>query len=492
MGTTPLEAALLEAWHRLSNHVRHDRVERTRREARLSQAQMSRPWRAWCVAIRASDTRIDKYSALIRPFNDCGEHGVPHSVEMDAQDIAALVKPVLLDWPGVRVPEAAARLGRSPAVVHGWVRKGGVLEVKWCPATPLGYFGRPAPLVWAHEKLDPAGMHGKAPNDILGGMWLSHWQRVPSDAELFAQRVPANRGLGGWSWLCPGLAGNKCGRRADLLYLPVPVWTLGKHLDWDWRTGTRISEQTSKQASEASEDHAAPNEGRPNAQPAPRETQTSPAGAESPDVHANRPRFACRYCHRVINVSMLNGNSGWNKFVGQVSGGLLYGREVARTPEVLEELRITRRRRFAPQKNAVAKRARVIELLKRGWGPRRIARGTGISERCVQSHLQHIYKAEGVRLLGELRRKWGLARPTARQAAVMRLVLQGMTDPQIAARLGIPLPTVAARLYLLYRRIGVRSRKDLRAKYGGTARRDHANRRINPSQTRGHSAARML
>lgn len=467
MGMTPLEIALINAWWRLSDHVRLDRAERARREARLTTSTMTRPWRAWCVAIRASDTRIHKYTALIRPYNDINDYGLPHSVEMDAEEIAAMVKPVLLDWPGVTVAKAAASLGRSPQTIFKWIKNGEVFsEVKRVCATPLGSFGKPRPLVWAHRRMDPAGVHGKAPNDYLSGMWLAHWERIPPDAELFAERVPRERGCGGgWQWICPGLRGKKCGRSVDKLYLPVPVWTLGRYLDHDWRTGNRRSADEPTAKTDAAAVPTAPS-------PIPTEQDTEsadhPAQGDS-GAAAPRPQFACSNCHRVQCISMTT-SAGWNLLVSVMSDGLLYGHDVPKTREILEDLDLTRRCRPSIRKDAVIRRARVMQLLRRGWGPKRIARAMGVAHTTAVRHTTAVCAAEGVKGVVALYHKWGVRRvprrhKAPRSALVLKLMLAGWKDREIGEHMGTNRRAVSKLVQFLCKRHRVRSRHQLKAKF---------------------------
>lgn len=51
-------------------------------------------------------------------------------------------------------------------------------------------------------------------------------------------------------------------------------------------------------------------------------------------------------------------------------------------------------------------------------------------------------------------------RPSYRQAEVLDLVAQGMTDREIGNQLGISPKTVGVHLHRLYRRYGIRSRSE--------------------------------
>jgi hypothetical protein len=43
--------------------------------------------------------------------------------------------------------------------------------------------------------------------------------------------------------------------------------------------------------------------------------------------------FACKTCWKVRSACMANA-TGWNEFIAQISGGLLYGRDVPRPAEI--------------------------------------------------------------------------------------------------------------------------------------------------------------
>src|SRR4051812_46066816 len=57
-----LDVALQEAWNRLSRRVKEDRLEARRRAARRLNKTFHQPPRAWCLAIRANDTRLHGYT----------------------------------------------------------------------------------------------------------------------------------------------------------------------------------------------------------------------------------------------------------------------------------------------------------------------------------------------------------------------------------------------------------------------------------------------
>ena len=79
------------------------------------------------------------------------------------------------------------------------------------------------------------------------------------------------------------------------------------------------------------------------------EARRSPLDAEVRDERADAiepplPTFACNDCHRVQRFTRI-GTRGWNKMIGHVSGGLLYGAEVPRPAWLTHD----RKRPFAPR-----------------------------------------------------------------------------------------------------------------------------------------------
>lgn len=55
----------------------------------------------------------------------------------------------------------------------------------------------------------------------------------------------------------------------------------------------------------------------------------------------------------------------------------------------------------------------------------------------------------------------GLRRLTLREARVVRLVAEGLSDEQVAERLGIGVAEVSAELAEVFRKLGLRSRTEL-------------------------------
>ena len=62
-----LDSILLEAWNRIGEAVRQDRIKAFKRSQRRFRSVFTRPMREWCLVIRASDTRINEHTAIIEP-----------------------------------------------------------------------------------------------------------------------------------------------------------------------------------------------------------------------------------------------------------------------------------------------------------------------------------------------------------------------------------------------------------------------------------------
>jgi hypothetical protein len=342
-----LDALLFEAWERIGEQLRHDRIRALSRSRRRL-GILSRPMRAWCLCIRASDTRINNWSALIHP-QDAIEHQVPHTITLSGTLIRELTKPVTIPFPGVPYAEAAKLLGRDYQTLAYWAYKG-VLKTDYYPR-----YRRPRnrePLVWTPSPIDPNRARGRAPHAVWGTLWQWLWEKLPPEYELVVRREPrflrhpgkGRRGesggderFRGWYFVCPGRVdecGNYkgCGERCTFLFGPQSVWTLPQHL------GTP---------------------GLP-CEPDPIASSGGGAGAGGPRS------FACKRCWRVRGMSWADG-TGWNEFVSHISGGLLYGRDVPRPLDI------------CPTVRKVAYKAKPDANRKR-YARKRAAAGPGIGE----------------------------------------------------------------------------------------------------------------
>ena len=204
-----LEIAVLEAWHRLAERVRKDRVEAGRRAARRLGRSFSRPPRAWCLALRAGDSRITPMYSLFEPAEKWAALRRAHTINLDAPALRALCAPVRIPWPGVPWKHAADLLGRDPTVIARWIKRG-LLQVRYKYCRSEGYRGKPRPMVWSDSPLNPMIHEARAPHPVWGTLWQNLHERIPEDLTLRVERTPIARprrrsDFWGWRFTCPGL-----------------------------------------------------------------------------------------------------------------------------------------------------------------------------------------------------------------------------------------------------------------------------------------------
>ncbi|MEM7626731.1 MAG: hypothetical protein AAF333_14150 [Planctomycetota bacterium] len=293
-----LDHNLIVAWNEVREKLRGDPAARGRRYERGLRKALRRPPRAWCISLRAADTRIES-SAFIEP--DLVAARREHRLLMFGGLVSHLCKPVVIEWPGVIYDEAARRLGLDPRTMIDWIRKG------WVDSRRERVPGRKGPMtryVWTGAGGVDVG-YGRGRGREWGTLWQNLWRRVPADFEQVIRRVPrlrprsgARRGgeaidaFRGWDWECPGriAADGKelgCGRVCKKLVAPLPVWTIDRALGAS--AGAALV-------------------------------------AESSPV---RSRFACEKCWNVQHTPS-DPDAAWNTLVSYLSGGLVYGREVPR------------------------------------------------------------------------------------------------------------------------------------------------------------------
>lgn len=305
-----LDQALLEAWHAVSARLKNEPWALARRMERVSRKELRRPVRAWCVALRASDSRIGAHEWRTELQEHLAYKGKNHFLTLTGDRLRELCRPVRIDAPGVPVVEAAKLLGRDERTVWSWMQKGRLhVERKSMPSkTTMKH------RVWSGP-IDPQADDGRGPWEVWGTLWQSLWERIPADYTQRVQRTVRLRTkrndskeyednfrgqfrghYRGWDWKCPGrlLATGqhlKCGRVCKKLWMPLPAWTIGDYL------GERSGE----------------------------------AWQQIPKFEMGRSRFACAKCWGMrFDPVKSSPDEAWNQFVSTVSGGLLYGREVAR------------------------------------------------------------------------------------------------------------------------------------------------------------------
>lgn len=305
-----LDRALLDAWNRVLPRLRADPGERLRRLARRRRATLRRPPRAWCLALRASDTRLNHLTAYVEPLppsadvdafpaesaGDAIARRLPHTIDVDAPLIRRLTAPVRLPASGEDWQVVANLLGTHEETLRHAIRQG-VLRARHVPRLG-GKRGKPVPVLYSPHLLDPSNAnHRTAPDPRWGTLWQSLADRLPADFTQTLTRVPRTRRdprddpdapprFRGWHWRCPA-----CRKPVRTLFLPLPPATLQSLLGVDLHEDGRLVPHT-------------------------------PADIDPPPT-----TFACHHCHRVRYFDSQNAG-GWNHLVTHLSGGLLYGSEV--------------------------------------------------------------------------------------------------------------------------------------------------------------------
>ena len=121
---------VLEAWENLGPGIMADPEELQRRLARRRSALLTRPQRAWCLCVRASDRRITPMDWIITPEHamelDHPEHPyepIEHEVTIQPHGLRKFCRAVRTDSWGERVEVVARRLGVP--------RKSALLDARW-------------------------------------------------------------------------------------------------------------------------------------------------------------------------------------------------------------------------------------------------------------------------------------------------------------------------------------------------------------------------
>ncbi|KAA0215881.1 MAG: LuxR family transcriptional regulator [Leptolyngbya sp. PLA3] len=392
-----LDRALLDAWSRLGRRVRADRVEAAVRAARRSTPTLTRPPRAWCLCVRASDTRLDALAALASE-RDC-KRGLPHALTLYTPAIRTLVAPVNIPWPGIRATRAAARLGRHPESLRNWLDKG-LVHVRYDPPSIHSSRGKRVPVLWTPSPLDPNANIGRPPHAVWGTIWQYHHTRIPDTLTLTADRFPRTRAdprdaAGarprhcGWLFQCPGRPiGARRGSpptsdRANDAILPSPLGA-------DARSTQRVETDEAPRCSRLVSRLYCPLPVTTLAHllaDDPLLPFPSPAPQSRPDAPCRIPdAFLCHHCHRIRYFTL--DREGWNHFVTHISAGLLFGHEVPR-PASLPHIR---RRRYTPRTRLSPRRDQVERLLLQGLTYNQIADSLGLAYSTVHAHIKRLYK----------------------------------------------------------------------------------------------------
>jgi len=344
-----LHVAFSEVWGRISLDADEVRARLARRRG----AEMSRPPRAWCLAVRAGDLRIEPYRVAIVPFYRDGDVE-REEVTLDAKVLTRICAPVALDDGGECLGTVAEKLGVKSEDLS-WARKAGVFRER-----KSRRFRGWTPVLYCDYLLDPSSPLRRGADKLWAWAWKTAVKRLPADFAQVVERrmlyryVRGEPKARGWRWVCGG-----CRKLVRTIYLPLRDRNLAEYF------GVKVE------------------------------------GDEVDEVVELPRTFACTRCHRVRYFSRVD-RHGWNQLVAHATGGLLYGREV-RKPEYWKE---TRRRAYRPsvRRAKSLRREEVRRLLLLGLGVGDVAKELGISVNGVNNHTRVIYREAGVHSYRELRR----------------------------------------------------------------------------------------
>ncbi|MBC8108947.1 MAG: hypothetical protein H7Z14_20345 [Anaerolineae bacterium] len=479
-----------------------------------------RPPRAWCLAVRAADTRINPFTACIAPEDAAYPRShltgdalrdhrcARHEVTLDTTLLKKLCEPVAIDPPGEPHDVVAQKLGVHPTALIT-ARINGVLRAHH--VRNLGGRRGRIPILYTDQPLDPCSRTFAPPDPLWG--WTAHHLAygLPSDFEQTLERVPAYRPLMSDRAYHdhPEAAEPPDAPKYDRrLPRPPPdyVWYKWKNgvyvgTEWDRKAEARREKYRERKAKGEIKSRAGNAKGSlkfdgwhwicPSCK---RESHTlycplPPINLELAnhrdvgglsEVDQLQPAnqcFACWRCHRVRAISFTE-RSGWNAFITYLSGGLLFGGEVPKLAALIDAQRAgtLRKRAYVPQSNRKApRRQQVLNRLMNGWSIRRIARDMSISICAVLNHVHALCVQYEVPDRHTLAKQFGSKhaqpltqdeRAEARYAEVERLLLLGRTYRQIMKDLQTDWSSVNHDACLIYKRHGVSGRRALAKKIG--------------------------
>src|SRR5687767_2560939 len=307
-----LLANIAAAWAMLQPALALDPDELPRRLARRRLGVMRRAPRAWCVTVRASDTRIHPASARCEPEGAAypasartdGLEPGEHRVTLDSPLLRRLCRPVYVPRPGMPKCILAEQLGCSEGNLEWGLRRGLFKTFRDVPPGGRKRGRDRVTYVYTPHALDPsAATLRKFPDPLWGTTARLVADHIPDHIEQTVTRVPVvmemrrghtaelrarppKRVFRGWKWRCPG-----CGRTCRVLYYPLrPLY------------GIQLLKR--------------------------------PPASLVDWLPEPLWGFACCTCHDVLNFSRVNADA-WNHLICHLSGGLLYGHEVAKPADVV-------------------------------------------------------------------------------------------------------------------------------------------------------------
>lgn len=414
-----VESALLIAWEKVYRRLLIDSDERDRRLARRRSRLLQRPPRAWCLALRASDTRIHPGSALITPefaaYPGSPDRLITHEVALTAPLIRNLHEPVRLP-PGEDMQYAAKQLGVHLETLRYSMRTGRFHVVYYKGLE--GRRGKPVPTLQPRRRmfLPSTGVCADAPDPVWGTICQQLAHMLPDTFEQTLTRTPlfrdypsrtgtTTRRFRGWRWICPS-----CHKPVRTVLLPLPPLSLPEYYG----------------------------------QPFPYAPRPSTAQGErhhsSFDIPDDPPAFfACTRCHHIRYFTRTS-RDGWNQFVAYASAGLLYGHEVPMPYNRRADS--SRKRAYRPylMRPPSRRREQVLERLLKNMTYDQIAADLGVGYSIVHGHVKVTYKQHGVHSLSELADKLDvrlISRANPKRDEIRNRLAAGESYRQIARAMDI-------------------------------------------------------
>jgi hypothetical protein len=183
-----VQRAIAAAWRNVRRQLLNHPNELHQRIARRHAGLVTRPPRAWCLAVRASDTRLGPLCTA-RP-----DPSTAHRVILDSPSLRRLCAPVYIERPGLPVQALASRLGVRPQGLLD-ARLTGRFQTRHVHGLG-GHWGRPTPLLYTPGPLDPSA-RGFASTDPVWSATARHLPgRIPGSIRQTLTRVPVYQPVG--------------------------------------------------------------------------------------------------------------------------------------------------------------------------------------------------------------------------------------------------------------------------------------------------------
>jgi DNA-binding NarL/FixJ family response regulator len=505
-----LPSLLRTAWRTIRPRLDDDSHDLAKRIARRRNPSHTRPPRAWCIALRASDHRLPT------PHSSLSTHHFP--THLTTSLIQHLTSPLHLEHVRLTAQELAEKLGTTPV---------GLTMARLRDRFTTDYIkglgnrhGHPVPLLAPRDTLDPQSKTFAPPDPVWDITTENLAAHLPDDFEQTLQRIPIYHRRG------PAYADTDSLHPEHPLVDTQPPRSLSRKLPpprpdyvwYKWMKGQEIYLGDDPQWWRKSPDDPGIPPGDPrraesdHAREAKRAHQKQlrkhhhrpvysrgslmfrgwawlcplcgkpvrkiylpmppinllkddlPMLAKVVDIRgpndgrfAHRPfalrkEFACAKCHGVRQFSRAPA-SFWNDTIAYLTAGLLYGREVPRPAWAKRQ----RKTAYKPRPNRAPsqRRPQIIELLLAGLTPTEIAKKLHITPLTAIQHLKLIYAQHGVTGPGareRLAKKLGRPMPTAwitKREQVRAHLAAGLSIDAIAQTMRITEKAVRHHIALL-------------------------------------------